>query len=424
MLNLPELMQAQGDNGIATTKRVLASYVRKYVPCYRGVGTFEEIPIVTKTQLVANSAAHISDEIPNLKSDLLRTLENSSLRTGRSDDVHYACGIVIEQTSGTSGIALLVPKTKSERIRSSFERYRRGYDPEFRQSLFYPLVHPGKNTVRPFSPGLLTKENIDNLYHYLVERKIRWIHINPRLLEAHLDLVDPEIMLGSPLRIVESAGFPLSSNLRAEVERRWKVKVIDQYGCREVWVMGVRDDSGPFTVLEDNVIVELCDQNGEVIRVPEQPGRIIVSSVYQRLMPFVRYDTGDIGMWEDRTLSKLKLSPSRAISFFQVGECRVDGVSLFKEILYCAYRTLQIHSIRYIQIIHVGDLRFRVISHGLDEHLALSEQIERRFIELYPTNNRAIFESVVMDTDALEKVSDNKPLLFINEALSPIRQYV
>lgn len=409
------MLQTRPSARTETARGNLAAYVGKHVEFYRGVEVFEDIPITTKPELVQNFPAHISDEIPNLKRDLLRTLEVADLNLGRSDDMHYACGVVVEQTSGTSGIVLLVPKTKPERLRASLaiNDYRRFFDPDFQQRLFYPLVHPPRGIDRPFSPGVLTRENITALYHYLNARAIRWIHINPRLLQAHLELIDPGLVTGGTLRFVESTGFALSSVLRSEVENRWKVRVVDQYGCREAWVMGVRRDSGPFSVVEQNVIVEIVDGEGRSIRTPGQEGRVVVSSIHQRLFPIVRYDTGDLGCWDAAGPGgKLRLSPNRSISNLYLSGKKYDGTEVFKEILYSVYRTLGIHAVKFIRIEQHGDKNFKVITSGIANPAILTIEVERRFNAMHPGDGKFVFESVELTESLAKAALEEKPTLF------------
>jgi phenylacetate-CoA ligase len=93
------------------------------------------------------------------------------------------------------------------------------------------------------------------------------------------------------------ACFPTSEMLnnmeRKLIESAFGIRVVNEYGCAEMDVLGFEDSNSNFIFSDENVFVEILDEND----MPVQPGfngRVIVTSLYNKAMPFIRYDLGDV----------------------------------------------------------------------------------------------------------------------------------
>jgi phenylacetate-CoA ligase len=74
----------------------------------------------------------------------------------------------------------------------------------------------------------------------------------------------------------------------------------DFYGAVEEHVIGIecKEHSG-YHIAAENVIVEIVDAEGKPAVAGEE-GRILVTSLYNYAMPFIRYEIGDIGVLSDK----------------------------------------------------------------------------------------------------------------------------
>ncbi|KAL8811530.1 MAG: hypothetical protein Q9200_001722 [Gallowayella weberi] len=85
-----------------------------------------------------------------------------------------------------------------------------------------------------------------------------------------------------------------------------------QYGSVDVGFVGRPDnppggidqDPTPYTVNSPNMIMELITDRGEMITKEGIRGDVVVTNLDRRLMPIIRYPTGDVAEWVD--YSKLK----------------------------------------------------------------------------------------------------------------------
>lgn len=84
----------------------------------------------------------------------------------------------------------------------------------------------------------------------------------------------------------------LSDLARAEIEKSFCSNVRNWYGARESWGIAWECEKGGMHVCSDSVIMEIVDKEGHPVK-PGQEGEVILTSLWNRTMPFIRYRVGD-----------------------------------------------------------------------------------------------------------------------------------
>ena len=90
----------------------------------------------------------------------------------------------------------------------------------------------------------------------------------------------------------------LFKNDKKLLEKQFGVPVINEYGCAELGLIAFQNTSDEWLINSDDLYIEILDENDTILPFGEQ-GRIVITSLYNKAHPFIRYDLGDIG-----TLSK------------------------------------------------------------------------------------------------------------------------
>jgi phenylacetate-CoA ligase len=85
-----------------------------------------------------------------------------------------------------------------------------------------------------------------------------------------------------------------SNTDRQIMEKGFGVKVVNEYGCAELDLLAFEDADGDWRMNEENLFIEIVDDAGQPVPDGEE-GRIIVTSLYNKAMPMIRYELGDIG---------------------------------------------------------------------------------------------------------------------------------
>lgn len=98
-----------------------------------------------------------------------------------------------------------------------------------------------------------------------------------------------------PLKSAVTWGDALYPKYRAEIERVFKTKVFDTYGCAEGMQIAAQCEKGSYHLHDLDVVVEFLDENGN--EAPEgREANLVITRLHPGPMPLVRYRIGDAGM--------------------------------------------------------------------------------------------------------------------------------
>lgn len=88
------------------------------------------------------------------------------------------------------------------------------------------------------------------------------------------------------------------------LETQFGLPVINEYGASELDLIAFQNPQNEWQVNSETLLVEILDVNNKVLPYGEE-GRVVITSLYNKAHPFIRYDLGDIGILsEESTLRK------------------------------------------------------------------------------------------------------------------------
>ena len=76
------------------------------------------------------------------------------------------------------------------------------------------------------------------------------------------------------------------------LEKGFGVPTVNEYGAAELDLIGFEDQNGDWLVNYETLFVEILDDNNLPVN-DGQEGKVVVTSLYNKAMPFVRYELGD-----------------------------------------------------------------------------------------------------------------------------------
>ena len=79
---------------------------------------------------------------------------------------------------------------------------------------------------------------------------------------------------------------------RKKIETAFGVRVFNEYGCGEVGTIAHECEAGNMHINSENLIVETVDEKGFTT---SGDGRLVLTELYNRAQPLIRYDVGDYG---------------------------------------------------------------------------------------------------------------------------------
>jgi phenylacetate-CoA ligase len=88
------------------------------------------------------------------------------------------------------------------------------------------------------------------------------------------------------------------------METQFGVPVINEYGASELDLIAFENTNNQWQVNSETLFVEILDESNNILPNGEE-GRIVITSLYNKAHPFIRYDIGDIGVLsKESTLKK------------------------------------------------------------------------------------------------------------------------
>ncbi len=90
---------------------------------------------------------------------------------------------------------------------------------------------------------------------------------------------------------------------RKLLEEQFGVPVINEYGASELGLLAFQNPQEEWVLNSETMFVEVVDNDGKILPYGEQ-GRIVITSLYNRAQPFIRYDIGDTGTLSEKSTPK------------------------------------------------------------------------------------------------------------------------
>jgi phenylacetate-CoA ligase len=88
------------------------------------------------------------------------------------------------------------------------------------------------------------------------------------------------------------------------LEKQFGIPIVNEYGASELALIAFQNPNGDWQVNPKTLFVEVLDADNNVLPYGKE-GRIVITSLFNKAHPFIRYDIGDIGILdESSTLQK------------------------------------------------------------------------------------------------------------------------
>lgn len=281
----------------------LIDYAYRYVPYYRklfnnnnilpaDIRTFDDlskIPILTKKIAREN------------QKDLISTLPGQkNIKRGK--------------TGGTTGVPLILLKDAVNRS-FTWASYYRWYDwieikkEEKTLTLWGSkkvLSNSINSTLVPHITDWIQNNKTINSFnigsHNISEVYSNITTYNPVFLKGYLSalillarfMIDNNLSPNPSLRAISTTSESLLPQYRDLLEKVFAVPLYDQYGCGENSAVSYECQKHKgLHITQEHVHVECLDEYDK--NVVGQKGRFIITSLNNYIMPFIRYENGDIG---------------------------------------------------------------------------------------------------------------------------------
>ncbi|TXG37143.1 phenylacetate--CoA ligase family protein [Seonamhaeicola maritimus] len=152
---------------------------------------------------------------------------------------------------------------------------------------------------------------------------------------------------------------------RILLQKQFGVPVINEYGASELDLIAFENINKKWIVNGETLFVEILDKNNNPVSFGEE-GRIVITSLFNKSQPFIRYDIGDIGVLsKESTIKKpilekligrtndIAILPSGkkapGLTFYYVTKSIIENDGNVKEFI------IEQHEINAFKILYVSD---------------------------------------------------------------------
>lgn len=217
------------------------------------------------------------------------------------------------RTGGTTGEPLVFYISRTSRAfdRATLYRFYRwcgGDRGELLFTVWAQLIVASRwaDLMRRWKRRYITREWILDAFAMTPESMRKFVEAmrrhRPKMLRGYTSalaelarFVSQEGLQTPALRAITTTAEPILPEQREILERAFRAPLYDQYGCAEVNGVAFEcERRDGLHIACEHAIVEVVDQNGQPVP-PGQNGRLLLTHLDNEAMPFIRYETGDLG---------------------------------------------------------------------------------------------------------------------------------
>lgn len=246
------------------------------------VEALASIPFLTKALLKANAQRMLSRNAPPRE----RLMERSS--------------------SGSSGVPVRVFFDPLKELPRRAQELRlltaHGFRPWHRQMIFDHPTHLAPEAFLPQKLGLWRREmfpawkSSEEAVQTVREKRPDVLHGVLSSLRMLALAMQRQGGLGYVPKLIVSKGELLDPSTRTLIESELRAPLVDYYATEETGIIAWQCPTGSgYHVDEDFVFVETVREDGTPAA-PGEVGEVVLTNLYMRVMPFIRYRTGDLAL--------------------------------------------------------------------------------------------------------------------------------
>lgn len=299
----------------------LIEHAIKYSPYYKevletiNINTIDDlskIPILTKTIL-----SNKSGDIKSTRVEDLKSLKKNSTSGSTGAATHFFSDVRDKREARAVRGDEFVPNFKFLDRQLIFWGAERDVISKKSLSYFFNKYIVGKKIVSTYH---LTSKDIDSYIEQINNFRPSTIVGYPSALHfMALEVQKRNLLLKHRPNGIISAGETLQLHQKEVIEKVFKTKIYNRYGCREVGhIANECNKHDGLHYSADDLVIEVIDNDGQICK-EGVIGNLLITDLNNYAFPMIRYNIGDLGAiatYSDcgcgSTLPKLKTVAGRS----------------------------------------------------------------------------------------------------------------
>lgn len=348
----------------------------------KNADSFESIPLLTKALVQENEKSLLSDQ-------------------------YIMNNLIKEKTSGSTGVPLNCYYDRHERVRRSLilwkVRKNHCIDIMGKRMISFHSGNRNHGNIIKNSDDInidqgsniaylnyldLNDEKVNKYYTFIKNYKPYFIRCQPSVLQNFITFCNSNNLplIDFNISLIEFTGEYLFSNILEQVQNTFiNARICNHYGAQEFFCIAYSCKNQKLHLVDNQLIVEILNKDTEGF------GDIVITSLSNLTMPFLRYKLGDIGKLSECDCDcnqfhspVLELRSSRISDFFYIDNKKIHG-HIFKNIIEKYNSIMNELVIKQFQIIQKTKNRFDillVITNELNKIEPIENHIQRELLEI------------------------------------------
>ncbi|KRD11350.1 AMP-binding protein [Flavobacterium sp. Root901] len=266
-------------------------------------------------ELAGSSNAVNWEDLPILNKQNLQKPLDERLSKGYSKN-----NIYLNKTSGSSGTPFVFAKDKYSHALTWASNIMRfgwfGIDFNYSyQARFYgiPMNFPGYQKERfkdflshrfRFPVFDLSDEVLEKFLMKFKSKKFDYINGYTSSIVLFAKFLEQKNIILKEICPALKACFVTSEMLfetdKKLLEKQFGIPIISEYGASELDLIAFENPEGEWQVNAETLFVEILDENNRVLPYGNE-GKIVITSLFNKANPFIRYEIGDIGILDEKS---------------------------------------------------------------------------------------------------------------------------
>jgi phenylacetate-coenzyme A ligase PaaK-like adenylate-forming protein len=176
----------------------------------------------------------------------------------------------------------------------------------------------------------------------------------------------------------------LFENDKLLMETQLGVPIINEYGAAELDLIAFENSNNEWQINSETLFVEILDDNNNPVSLGEE-GRIVITSLYNKAHPFIRYDIGDIGSLSEKSTIKnpilkkligrtndIAILPSgkkaAGLTFYYITKSIIEDDGTVKEFV-IEQLTVETFKISYVSTEKLSEEKMKIIKSEMENYL-------------------------------------------------------
>lgn len=304
----------------------------------------------------------------------------------------------METTTGSTGKPFPVIKSYKERLIEANYLYscRRHIFKQANVSNGFLMIHQTDPFLKQFNYRDGTTKNFECLVDYLLKKRPSWIFATALLFKKFTDYLlstSKADLSELNIKFIELTSQTLLPEEKKNFEEYYKSRIINNFGCREIWNIAYECPLGHLHVNDSYIIVDLVNEKGELITENNEVGEVILTNLTNTTMPFIKYYLGDLARFSGEVCLCGCKSPVIIFEDGRYYEKLINtmyyGNVIFRKILRTLYFHDNINDINKIKIFQDEPYHISIF---IDKNQKYDCFFERRFVELCKLTVENFFE--------------------------------